>query len=112
MTCWIFLSVMMVSLSQRGNQVLERCARFYERRGLACFADRQSFSIDELHVRDAEEGQEVANVRGLRVARRAFVNSAACREHIGLLAGEQSDRALLRVLEGDPGARDMVEVRL
>ena len=40
---------------------------------LARFADRKPLGIHELHVRDAEEGEEVAHIGALRVGRSAGI---------------------------------------
>src|SRR3990172_2059998 len=75
---------------------LRRGKRLVSRR----LAEREPFSVDELDVGDAEEGEEVAHVRRLRVGGRAGVLAAARSEKLGLLAGQEADRALLGVLEG------------
>src|SRR5258707_5872708 len=107
--CWIFLVVMAFSSGVGRQQAFDPAPGLRQCGVAAGFAHRQPFSIDELHVRDAEEGEEVAHVRGLRVAGRALVEAAARGEDVGLLAGQQPDRTFLRVAEGDADARDVVE---
>src|SRR5258708_37481316 len=93
-----------------GGEGLDRVARLGERLGLRGIAHREAFGIDELDVVDTDEAQEIAYVRGLRVERGSGVDAATGREDIGFLPGDETLRPLLRVAEGLPGARDMVEV--
>src|SRR5258706_999749 len=75
-------------------------------------ADVQALGVGESDVLDAEEPEEHAHIRRLRVFRRARVQAAARGEDIRLFSPEQADRAALGVTEGHAGARDMVEVGL
>jgi hypothetical protein len=68
-----------------------------ERRLAGFLAHRQPFGVDELDVRDTEEAQEIADVRGLRIERRARIDAAARRDDVGFLPGEQPDRTLLGI---------------
>src|SRR5581483_10623261 len=78
---------------------------------LRLFAERETFCEHELDVGDAEEREELANIGRFMVAG-AGVHAAARRDHIRLLVRQQADRPLLRVLEGDAGAGDVIEVGL
>src|SRR5260221_4957452 len=95
--CWIFLVVMAFSSGVGGQQAFDPAPGFRQCGVAAGFAHRQSFSIDELHLRDAEEGEEVAHVSGLHVPRRALVHSAPRSEDVSLPPAEQSGLALVRV---------------
>src|ERR1700693_6649349 len=82
-------------------------------RGIAALRiDGKALGAHEFYVLHAEEPQKVAYVGGLGVERRTGVESAACREHIDLLALEQDNRALCRVIEGVTGTGDVIKVSL
>ncbi len=85
-----------------------RTERGFASRGI----DGEAFGVNELDVRHTDEAQEVAHVLGLCIKRAALVQAAACREHIGLLAGEQPDRALCGVAERVAGTCDVIEIGL
>src|SRR5512132_122445 len=68
----------------RGDRA-DRMLRAFERLGLRRISHREALGVDELHVLDAEEAQEVANVSRLRVERRARVEAAARGEDVGFL---------------------------
>src|SRR5713101_9341073 len=94
------------------NETTDFTLRPGKRGGLARLVDGEAFSIDELDIGHAEEAQELAHVRGLRVARRALIQAAAHREHVHLLASQQADWPVNGIAESDTGAGDVVEIRL
>jgi hypothetical protein len=85
------------------------CARGGERLFAALRPHREALGVDELHVGDADEAEDLAHVGAVGIGGGAGVQAAARREHVGLLAGEQPDRTLVRVLERHAGARDVVD---
>src|SRR5438477_6242132 len=86
---------------QRPHGLTDLRVRFRERLGFRRVAHREAFGVDELHVADAEEAQEIAHVGSLRVERGAGVESAARGEDVCLLARDEALRALLGVAERD-----------
>src|SRR5258706_2168493 len=95
-----------------GREGLDRLGCLGERIGLGRVAHREAFGVDEFHVVDAEEAQEIAYVTRLRIERRARVQPASGGEDISLLALEQALRALLAVAERFALARDVVKISL
>src|SRR6185437_2433505 len=47
----------------------------------------ETFSVDELDIRDAQESEEIAHVAGLAIQRRTDIHSAPGGKDISLLAG-------------------------
>ena len=67
-----------------------RCERRHRDGGAALLgAERQPFGVHELDVADADEAEELPDIGGLQVRRRARIAPAARREDVGLLAREQ-----------------------
>src|ERR1022692_3347510 len=95
-----------------GGETCDLSRGLSKTRFLTLRADGEAFSVDEFHIGHAEEAQEVAHIAGLRVHRRARIEAAARRKHVHFLAGQLAYRTLLRVLEGDTGAGDVIEVGL
>jgi hypothetical protein len=58
----------------------------------ALLTQRETLDIEEIDIGDAEEAQEIVDIDGLAVLRRAGIEAAACGEHISLLAGQQANR--------------------
>src|SRR6266542_1420136 len=78
----------------RRNDTLDRAVRRGERGLSALFVERQAFGVDELEILDADEPEELAHEAGLEIERRSQIATAACREYVRLLAGQQPHRAL------------------
>ena len=73
-------------------------------------AQRQALCVHDFDIGEAEEAQELAKIRHLRV--RAFRQNAAARdEHVRFLPYEQPSRTARTVLERDARSRNVVEVR-
>mmetsp|Transcript_5844 Transcript_5844/g.22885 ORF Transcript_5844/g.22885 Transcript_5844/m.22885 type:complete len:339 (+) Transcript_5844:3134-4150(+) len=78
--------------------------------GQALFGgEGHTLGVDELDIAHAEEGQHGAQIGRHLVAGLVAVDAAAAGDDVDLLAGEQADRALLGVLEGDAGAGHRVD---
>src|SRR5690606_4016565 len=78
------------ALDRRGAERPDLRPRLLEGVRGRCFAQRQALGIDELDVGHAEEAEDGAQVRHLRVGPGAPVYAAASECHVDLLADDEA----------------------